>query len=163
MCLRMVIWGGELPGTPAGSRRQPSGHDADHGPLDHRLGVRGQPLVVVVEPGATHDPREGPLYDPPAGQRLEAALALLLADHLDDQTQHLADFADGARALTDWASTIPAEAIGSRPVPSRTQSRSASWQRSTIPSSCQRQRCQNTVAQGGQSTGRSPAQPVRST
>jgi len=67
-------------------------------------------------------------------------------------------------ALTDWASTTPALAIGSRPVPSRTAARSASWMRSVIPSRFHRAKYQYTVSHGGKSCGSCRhEQPVRLT
>jgi len=64
--------------------------------------------------------------------------------------------------LTDWASTIPAEAIGSRPAASLVAARSASWMRSVVPSAFHRLKYQYTVSQGGKSCGSCRhEQPVR--
>src|SRR5512144_2698638 len=66
--------------------------------------------------------------------------------------------------LTDCASTIAAEAIGSRPSASRSWSRSASCTRSRLPSARHRLKYQNTVCHGGNSRGSNrQAQPVRTT
>ena len=69
---------------------------------------------------------------------------------------------DGVAPLTDWASTIPALAIGSRPAASRTAARNASWMRSVRPSSVQVLKYQYTVSHGGKSCGSwRHEQPVR--
>jgi hypothetical protein len=48
--------GGWLPRTAAGGRSEATGHQADHGLLDHRLGVRGQPLIVAAHAAVAGDP-----------------------------------------------------------------------------------------------------------
>ena len=65
--------------------------------------------------------------------------------------------------LTDWESTIPAEALGSRLAAFRTSARSASWILSLVPSAFHRWKYQYTVSQSGESCGSiRQAHPVRS-
>src|SRR5690242_1968962 len=64
-----------------------TGHDDDHGPLDHGGMVGGQSLVVAYDPPASADPREGPLHDPPSGQRHEPDLTSEFADDVDGQPE----------------------------------------------------------------------------
>jgi hypothetical protein len=62
------------------------GHEGNHGPLDHGLGVLGSALVVAHGAPVVADPREGALHDPAAGQYLEGVREAL-ADDLDPQAQ----------------------------------------------------------------------------
>jgi hypothetical protein len=55
--------------------------------------------------------------------------------------------------LNDQESTIPAEALGSRPAASRTAARNASWIRSVVRSAAQRWKYQYTVTLGGKPCG----------
>src|SRR5450755_2744704 len=57
-----------LPWPAAWGRREPSGHESDHGPPDHGLGVLRQTLVVAVQAPAAHQTGQGALDHPPAGQ-----------------------------------------------------------------------------------------------
>jgi hypothetical protein len=64
----------------------------------------------------------------------------------------------------DCESIRPALGSALRPSASRTLSRSASWTRSTVPSSCHQVKYQYTVGQGGKSFGSCrQAHPVRTT
>lgn len=61
--------------------------------------------------------------------------------------------ADGVGTIDRLGSTIPADAIGSRPAASRAASCSASWIRLVVPSAFHRLKYQYTVSQGGKSCG----------
>ena len=63
-----------LPGASPGGGCQASGHEADHGPLDHRFGVFREAFVVAAEAAAAHQPGQRSFHHPAARQYLEGAL-----------------------------------------------------------------------------------------
>jgi hypothetical protein len=67
---------GGLPWSASWGGCQAACHQADHGPLDHRLGVFGEPFVVVVEASAADQPGQRALHHPAAGQDLEGVLSV---------------------------------------------------------------------------------------
>lgn len=64
-------------------RRDGRRHEADHGDLDHRFGVRGPAPVLPCQPSAPSRPGERPLDHPPVGQHPEA-FRIRAARHRDD-------------------------------------------------------------------------------
>ena len=84
----------------------------------------------------------GPLPAGLVGTRTDAVMAS--ADNV-----RVTVYGRGSAPLTDWASTIPALAIGSRPAASRTATRSALWIRAVTSSSFQVLKYQYTVSHGG--------------
>src|SRR3954469_16141806 len=56
-----------LPRAAARCRCKAAGHQVDHGPLDHRFRMRGQPLIVAAHPTVAGDPGVRALDHPPTG------------------------------------------------------------------------------------------------
>ena len=66
---------------------EPPGHDGDHGPLDHRLVVFGEPFVVADGAAELGDPGEGALDHPPARQHLEGVQVIGSPDDFQGQLE----------------------------------------------------------------------------
>jgi hypothetical protein len=66
---------------------EPPGHDGDHGPLDHRLVVFGEPFVVTDGAAELGDPGEGALDHPAARQYLEGVQVIWALDELNGDPQ----------------------------------------------------------------------------
>src|SRR5204863_9132087 len=77
---------------------QASGHDDDHGPLDHGGVVLREAFVVAGGASTSVDPGQGALHDPSTWQHGEADLAGQLGHDLHDQAEGQA-VVDGRAAV----------------------------------------------------------------
>jgi hypothetical protein len=68
---------------------EPSGHDIDHGQVDHGLVVGGEPLVVPGGAPVAGDPGQGPLDHPASGQDVQVIGVL---DDLEGELEWLGRF-----------------------------------------------------------------------
>jgi len=75
-------------------------HEADHGPLDHCIGIHDRPLVVTREPSALRDPGKCALDDPTPLQHHEAMLSFCLLHNLYDDAERLLRPADELADIT---------------------------------------------------------------
>lgn len=74
-------------GRRPGPGCEAAGHEPDHGPLDHRLGMLGKAFVVTGQAAGAHQPGVGPLDDPSSGEDLEDRSFVGAFDDLDQDPE----------------------------------------------------------------------------